>query len=60
MNNTPITVDTGDASEFSEFFAPLDASVPMSILGGSNQILIKAQQGTTITSVQLVTHRAVD
>lgn len=60
MNGTPITVETGDASEFTEFFAPLDATVPTSILRGSNEITIKAQPGTTITSVQLITHRAID
>ena len=58
MNGTPITVDTGDANEFTEFFAPLDATVSTSILKGSNKIVITAQAGTTITSVQLVTHCA--
>jgi hypothetical protein len=60
MNGTPITVDTGDANEFTEFFAPLDAVVPTSLLRDSNKIVITAQNGTTITSVQLVTHRAID
>lgn len=60
MNGTPITVDTGDANEFTEFFAPLDATVPTSLLRGRNKIVIAAQSGTTITSVQLVTHRAFD
>jgi len=60
VNGTPITVDTGDANEFTEFFAPLDANLPTSILRGSNQIMITAQEGTTITSVQLITHRAAD
>lgn len=60
MNGTPVTVDTGDANEFTEFFAPLDATVPTSIVRGSNRIVITAQKGATITSVQLVTHRAID
>lgn len=60
MNGTPITVDTGDANEFTEFFAPLDATIPTSLLRGSNKIVITAQDGTTITSVQLVTHREED
>ncbi|WP_442506547.1 beta-agarase [Novipirellula sp. SH528] len=60
INGTPVTVDTGDADEFSEFFAPRDANVPTSILRGSNKIAITAQKGTTITSVQLVTQRKMD
>jgi agarase len=60
VNGTPITVDTGDANEFTEFFAPLDATVPTSLLRVSNKIVIAAQNGTTITSAQLVTHRAID
>jgi agarase len=60
MNGTPITVDTGDANEFTEFFAPLDATVPTSLLRDGNKIVITAQNGTTITSVQLVTHRAIE
>jgi agarase len=60
MNGTRITVDTGDANEFTEFFAPLEATVPTSLLRDSNKIAIVAQNGTTITSVQLVTHRAID
>ncbi|MCM2374122.1 beta-agarase [Aporhodopirellula aestuarii] len=56
FNGTPIPVETGDANEFSEFFAPLDASVPPSLLQNSNQITIQSQNGTTITSVQLLTH----
>ncbi|WP_146530426.1 beta-agarase [Novipirellula artificiosorum] len=57
LNDVPIVVDMGDASEFSEFFAPLDASVSTSMLRHRNRISIKAQPGTTITSVQLVTQR---
>ena len=57
LNGTPITVDTGDADEFSEFFAPLDAHVPASILQDTNRIKISVQDGATITSVQLVTYR---
>lgn len=59
LNGTPIAVDLGDAGEFSEFFAPVDARVPVKLLQGTNKISIKAQSGTTITSVQLNTHRAV-
>jgi agarase len=60
MNGTPIIVDTGDANEFTEFFAPLDASVATSLLRDRNNIAIAAQPGTTITSVQLVTYRAIE
>ena len=60
MNGTPITVNTGDANEFTEFFAPLDATVPVSMVRGNNKIDVTAQDGTTITSVQLVTHRSTD
>ncbi|WP_146458863.1 beta-agarase [Rubripirellula tenax] len=57
VNETPITVDLGDAGEFSEFFAPLDAPLSPSTLRSTNQIMITAQDGATITSVQIVTHR---
>jgi agarase len=60
VNGTSITVDTGDADEFSEFFAPLDAAVPASILQKTNQIEITAQKQATITSVQIVTHSTVE
>ena len=60
MNSTPVTIDTGDANEFTEFFAPLDASVPTSVLQDENKIVIKAQKGATITSVQIVTFSPVD
>ena len=60
MNGTPVTVDTGDSAEFTEFFAPLDATVPASLLRSDNTIGIAAQPGATITSVQLVTYRDVD
>jgi agarase len=60
MNGTPVTVDTGDSSEFTEFFAPLDATVPAILLRNDNTIAIAAQPGTTITSVQLVTYRDVN
>jgi len=58
VNGTAITVDLGDANEFSEFFAPLDAAVPASILVESNDVKITAQAGATVTSVQLVTYSA--
>lgn len=57
LNDTRIMMDTGDASEFSEFFAPLDATLARSILRDHNELTIKAQEGTTITSVQIETHR---
>ena len=60
INGTAIDVDTGDASEFTEFFAPLDAVVPTSLLRANNEIEIKTQAGATITSVQFVTHRTID
>lgn len=60
MNGVPITVDIGDAGEFTEFFAPLDAAVPASLVRGKNQITITAQPGATISSVQIVTQRLAD
>ena len=60
VNGKPIKIDTGDANEFTEFFAPLDAAVPTSLLKPNNLIAVKAQQRTTITSVQLVTLRDKD
>lgn len=60
VNGTPVTVDTGDANEFTEFFAPLDVTVPTSLLRSDNGIVIAAQPGATITSVQLVTDCLVD
>lgn len=60
LNGKPIAIDTGDAKEFSEFFAPLDAKVPSKILRDKNEIVIKTEKGTTITSVQLLTHKVVD
>ena len=55
INGKPVSVATGDAGEFTEFFAPLDAAVPGSLVRGTNRIVIQAQPGTTITSVQLAT-----
>ena len=60
LNGKPIAIDTGDASEFSEFFAPLDATVPAAYLRTANQVTIQAQEGATITSVQILTHRSLD
>ena len=56
-NGAPVEIDMGDASEFTEFFAPLDAVVPASLLKETNTISVKAQNGATITSVQLMTLR---
>ncbi len=58
VNGKVLTVDTGDASEFSEFFGPLDAPLLLAILKEINTVEIQAQKGTTITSVQIVSHRA--
>ncbi len=55
VNGRTIRIETGDAHEFSEFFAPLDADVPAAALSGRNTITINAQAGTRFTSVQLVT-----
>ena len=55
INGTPISIDTGDANEFSEFFAPLDANFSADILNAENEVRITAQVGATITSVQVVT-----
>tara|TARA_R110002049_G_scaffold182485_2_gene350296 strand:+ start:20773 stop:23139 length:2367 start_codon:yes stop_codon:yes gene_type:complete len=58
VNGTRVDVDMGDANEFTEFFAPLDAAVPAAILKSNNKVEVQAQNGTTITSVQLVTFHA--
>lgn len=60
VNGKPIRIETGDANEFSEFFAPLDAELPKALLRSGNTIQIQAQKGATLTSVQLVTLRSVD
>ncbi len=57
VNEVPVPIDTGDAAEFSEYFAPLDGSVTPSVIHDENRIHIQVQPGTTITSVQLITHR---
>ena len=57
VNDTPIPVDMGDANEFSEFFAPLDAAIPTSVLQDENNIMIQSQAGSTITSVQIEAYR---
>ena len=57
VNGTMIEVDSGDANEFSEFFAPLDAKLPISILKDKNNVAIETQDGVTITSVQIATHQ---
>lgn len=60
VNGTAVDVDPGDANEFTEFFAPLDAAVPVSVLSDFNEISVTAQTGTTITSVQIVTHQSTE
>ena len=60
VNGTLIPVKTGDAHEFTEFFAPLDAEIPASLLRDSNRVVITAQEGTTITSVQFQTLCQID
>ncbi|MCB1226254.1 MAG: hypothetical protein KDK99_10620 [Verrucomicrobiales bacterium] len=59
MNGEPIAVDLGDASEFSEFFAPLDAALPAASMQESNTVSIAAQPGATITSVQIQTRSSL-
>lgn len=56
VNGTLVEFDMGDAGEFSEFFAPLDAVVDVSILRENNSIEVVAQKGATVTSVQILTH----
>ncbi|MCA9142323.1 MAG: hypothetical protein KDB05_06030 [Planctomycetales bacterium] len=60
VNGTPVEIDTGDAAEFSEFFAPLDAKVAPTVIRDENEVKITTQSGTTITSVQLVTNSLED
>ncbi|MEM1443628.1 MAG: hypothetical protein AAGF67_14880, partial [Verrucomicrobiota bacterium] len=56
LNGTAVEVDPGDAAEFSEFFAPLDAEVPVDLVKADNEVTVQLQEGTTITSIQIVTH----
>ena len=56
-NRSTIAINTGDAAEFSEFFEPLDVKVDAKHLRKQKLIKVAAEQGTTITSVQLVTYR---
>lgn len=58
VNGTDVDLATGDASEFSEFFAPLDARFSTSLLRESNIVGITVPDGTTITSVQIETQRS--
>ena len=53
LNGKPAELDRGDADEFSEFFAPLDASGPVESV--RNEIVVTVQAGTAITAVQLLT-----
>ncbi|MEO2000565.1 MAG: beta-agarase [Pirellulales bacterium] len=55
INQSTVRMDAGDADEFTDFFAPLTAKVPVSALQTTNTITVTAQPGTTITSVQLIT-----
>jgi len=55
INEIPMTIDVGDAAEFTDFFAPLAVPVPPSALQEINTITVMAQPGTTVASVQLVT-----
>lgn len=57
INGTQIQINTGDAAEFSEYFAPLHAMVETSVIRDQNLVKITAQPDATITSVQLVTYR---
>ena len=56
VNGTTVEVDMGDADEFTEFFAPIDAPIDVSLLRESNSIEVIAQKDATITSVQILTH----
>lgn len=60
INGTQVQINTGDAAEFSEYFAPLAAMVETSVIRDQNVVKITSQPGTTITSVQLVTYRLVN
>ncbi len=55
INQSTVRMDVGDAGEFTDFFAPLTAKVPVSALQTTNTITVTAQPETTITSVQLIT-----
>ena len=53
INSTPVTVDTGNAGEFSDFFAPLTAKVLPSLLRNKNTVTVKVQPGSTVTSIHI-------
>ena len=53
INNTPATIEIGDAAEFSDFFAPLETSFSPSILKNKNKVTVMAQPGSTVTSIQI-------
>lgn len=57
INGHSVAIDLDDAGEFSEFFAPLETTIPKAFLKEKNQIEVTSQPGTTITSVQILTHR---
>jgi agarase len=57
VNGHRLAIDTGDSHEFSEFFGPLGAAVQPTMLRDRNRVESKSQNGTSITSVQLVTYR---
>ena len=59
LNDQAVAIDLGDAHEFSEYFAPLEAVVPVAIIREKNNITIQPNDGMTITSVQLVTHQTM-
>ena len=53
LNSTPITIDTGNAAEFSDFFAPLTAKVVPSVMKNNNTVTVTVQPGATVTSLQI-------
>ncbi|MEM6691784.1 MAG: beta-agarase [Planctomycetota bacterium] len=60
VNGHGVKLDTGDASEFSEFFAPVDVKLPIEFLKPKTEVVVSAEAGATITSVQIVTYRTLD
>ncbi|MEM0926363.1 MAG: beta-agarase, partial [Planctomycetota bacterium] len=54
VNGTRLTIPSGDAHEFTEFFAPLDVNVPPSAIQKINEIIVSTPDGSTLTSAQLL------
>ncbi len=60
VNGHAVEIAPGDASEFTEFFAPLDVALPAEALSRNTLVEVMAQPDTTITSVQIVTKSLVE